>query len=73
MGYAELLSLEIDDEQDHQAQWAKNIVIATRAMPSLIDSLKILQDIEAGNVTLVKKACDVDQLIRRVTEDLMTV
>ena len=73
MGYAELLSLEIDNEQDQQAQWAKNIVIATRAMSSLVDLLKILQDIEAGNVTLVKKACDVDQLIRRVTEDLMTV
>ena len=65
-GYAEILKMEPDRLEEDQLDRVSRIVEAARDMSTLIDSLKKLQDIEAGQATLYTQPVELADLVPHV-------
>lgn len=70
MGYADaLLHTELDEMQK---KWVTTMSNSTQDMSDLIDTLKDLQDIEAGTIALSKVALPLHDLVQNVIFDVET-
>lgn len=72
MGYADLLTLGKGNLGDKETQWVNRIRDATDVMVDVINSLRHLNEIEAGTYRLEKVPVDVDALLTDACNGMIT-
>lgn len=68
LGYSHLLKEQVTHEKPQK--WASHIHSSAENMADLINTLRALQDIEAGTTTLTKREMDLTELLEKVSADL---
>ncbi len=68
MGYSHLLKVQMTEEKPQK--WADHIHQSAEDMSDLINTLRALQDIEAGTTEVTRQEMDLVELIKKVAADL---